>query len=124
MLFTAAGLVLEHNKTELFHFTRARDGVNPSLDLGVAPYTGDTPLAPKTYWRYLGFFFDRKLQFKEHVRFYSTKALTTMKAMSMLGNSSRGLSPIFFFFFFKSGPCAPIYYTVLVHNPCHLHTCT
>jgi hypothetical protein len=31
--------------------------------------------------------------FKEHVRFYTTKALTTVKAMRMLGNSTRGLSP-------------------------------
>ena len=91
-LFTASGLALEHNKTELFHFTRERsDNGLPSLDLGYAPFTGETPLTPKLYWRYLGFYFDRKLTFQEHVRFYSTKALTTVKAMGMLGNSARGL---------------------------------
>ena len=89
-LFTRAGLTLEHNKTELFHFTRAREEL-PSIDLGYAPYTGDSPLKPKTYWRYLGFYFDRQLRFHEHVRFYSTKALTSVMAMGMLGNSVRGL---------------------------------
>ncbi|RXW14341.1 hypothetical protein EST38_g11516 [Candolleomyces aberdarensis] len=92
-LFTGSGLALEHDKTELFHFTRARTGSDRSLDLGYAPYTADNPLKPKTFWRYLGFYFDRKLTFKEHVRYYTTKALTTVMAMRMLGNSTRGLSP-------------------------------
>ncbi|KAJ2923473.1 hypothetical protein H1R20_g13621, partial [Candolleomyces eurysporus] len=92
-LFTKTGLALEHDKTELFHFTRARTGFDRPLDLGYAPYTGDNPLRPKTYWRYLGFYFDRKLTFQEHVRYYTTKALTTVMAMRMLGNSTRGLSP-------------------------------
>jgi hypothetical protein len=42
----------------------------------------------------LGFFFDRKLLFREHVRFYSTKAFTTVKAFNMLGNSSRGITAL------------------------------
>jgi hypothetical protein len=41
----------------------------------------------------LGFYFDRKLTFKEHVQYYTTKALTTVMAMRMLGNSTRGLTP-------------------------------
>lgn len=93
-LFTALGLVLEHDKSEVFHFDRSHSQDNPPVDLGFAPYTGDTPLKPKTYWRYLGFFFDHKLLFNEHVRFYSTKAFTTVQAMRMLGNSTRGLDPI------------------------------
>ncbi|RXW12052.1 hypothetical protein EST38_g13802 [Candolleomyces aberdarensis] len=92
-LFTGSGLAFEHDKTELFHFTRARTGFDRSLDLGYAPYTGDNPLKPKTFWRYLGFYFDRKLTFKEHARYYTTKALTTVMEMRMLGNSTRGLSP-------------------------------
>lgn len=60
----------------------------------MAPYTGDTPLKPKKFWRYLGFFFDRRLSFQEHVRYYSTKALSTVKAMRVLGNSNWGLSPL------------------------------
>ncbi|CAA7271402.1 unnamed protein product [Cyclocybe aegerita] len=51
LLFVAFALVLEHDKTELFHFSCRRDAYNPSLDLGYAPHTGTTPLKPKTYWR-------------------------------------------------------------------------
>ncbi|RXW16893.1 hypothetical protein EST38_g8968 [Candolleomyces aberdarensis] len=91
-LFTGSGLALEHDKTKLFHFMRARTGFDRSLDLGYAPYTGNNALKPKTFWRYLGFYFDRKLVFKEHVCYYTTKALTTVMAMRMLGNSTWGLS--------------------------------
>ncbi|KXN91866.1 hypothetical protein AN958_11546 [Leucoagaricus sp. SymC.cos] len=54
---------------------------------------GDSPLRPKTFWRYLGFYFDWQLTFWEHVRYYSTKAISTVRAMGMLGNSLRGLTP-------------------------------
>jgi hypothetical protein len=92
-LMTALGLALECDKTELFHFTGANSGFDHPLDLGYAPYTGDNPLRPKTFWRYLGFCFNRELTFQVHVCFYMTKALTTVMAMRMLGNSMRGLSP-------------------------------
>ncbi|KAJ3520538.1 hypothetical protein NMY22_g12711 [Coprinellus aureogranulatus] len=39
-LFTAAGLVLEHDKSEAFHFTRACSGADRPIDLGFAPHTG------------------------------------------------------------------------------------
>jgi hypothetical protein len=89
--FSSLGLVLEHDKSEAFHFSRAQRFSNPAIDLGFAPYGEATPLKPKPVWRYLGFFFDRKLLVREHVRFYSTKAFTTVKAFNMLGNSSRGI---------------------------------
>ena len=50
VLFAALGLVLEHDKTELFYFDRSHSDHNPPLDLGYAPYTGDRLLTPKTYW--------------------------------------------------------------------------
>ncbi|KXN87759.1 hypothetical protein AN958_07853 [Leucoagaricus sp. SymC.cos] len=53
----------------------------------------NSPLCPKTFWRYLGFYFDHQLTFHEHVWYYSTKAISTVHAMGMLGNSLRGLSP-------------------------------
>jgi hypothetical protein len=87
------GLSMEHSKTELFHFSRERGGHSPSISFPVGPYTGEDALQPKVVWRYLGFFFDRTLSFREHVRFYSTKAFTAVRAMGMLGNSVRGLSP-------------------------------
>ena len=84
-LFTAVGLVLEHKKLEIFHFSRARI---PPLDLtdinGPILYLEDT-------WRYLAFYFDRKLTFWYHTHFYANKALSTVKAMNMLGNLSWGL---------------------------------
>ena len=66
-LFAVLGLVLEHNKTELFYFDCSHSDHNPSLDLGYAPYMGDCLLTPKTYWRYLRFYFDQKLLFTKYV---------------------------------------------------------
>ncbi|KXN84520.1 hypothetical protein AN958_12398 [Leucoagaricus sp. SymC.cos] len=85
--------MLEHNKSELFHFSRRKNDDNPPIDLGYAPYMGDSPLCPKTFWRYLGFYFDRQLTFREHVQYYSTKAISTVHTMGMLGNSLQGLIP-------------------------------
>ena len=90
-LIVTFGLVMEHDKSEIFHFSRAHNDSNPELDLSAI---GASTLKPKTYWRYLGFYFDQCLSFKEHVQYYSTKALSMMKVMGMLGNSSRGLLPL------------------------------
>ncbi|PPQ92039.1 hypothetical protein CVT25_005251 [Psilocybe cyanescens] len=73
----------------MLHFDQSHSKDNPPVDLGYAPYTGATPLKPKLYWQYLGFYFDCKLTFTEHVQYYSTKALSTVKAMMMLGSSTR-----------------------------------
>jgi hypothetical protein len=48
-LLTKFGLVLEHDKLELFHFSRKPGDDNPSLDLGYQPYTEGNPLKPKAY---------------------------------------------------------------------------
>jgi hypothetical protein len=77
-LTEALGLVLEHSKSEVFHFSRKSGDDNLPVDLGYAPFTGDTPLKPNTFWHYLGFWFDRSLTFREHTKQYSTKALTTV----------------------------------------------
>jgi len=44
-----------HDKSEIFHFSRVHNDSNPELDLSAisAPI-----LKPKTYWQYLGFYFD------------------------------------------------------------------
>jgi len=55
---------------------------------------GGPLLTPKPIWRYLGFFFDRKLSFWHYCHYYATKNLSTIKAIKLLGNSSRGLSPL------------------------------
>ncbi|KAJ3562534.1 hypothetical protein NP233_g9509 [Leucocoprinus birnbaumii] len=92
-LFHAFGLVMEHNKSELFYFTHQHDDANPPIVLNFEPFTAASPLKPKTFWRYLGFYFDRTLSFWEHVRYYSTKAISTIPTMGMLGNSLWGLTP-------------------------------
>ena len=61
------GLVLEHDKSEVYHFSRARGELHPPIDLGFAPYMGNTSLGPKLYWGYLEFYFDHKLLFREHI---------------------------------------------------------
>ena len=90
-LMVMFGLVMEHDKSEIFYFSRAHNDSNPELDLSAI---GAPTLKPKTYWRYLGFYFDRRLSFKEHVQYYSTKTLLMVKVMRMLGNSSRGFLPL------------------------------
>jgi hypothetical protein len=92
-LFNHIGLVLEHVKSELFHFTCKCGDTNPPLALGWGPFTKETPLKPKERWRYLGFFFDWHLPFHEHVCFYATKAISMVCTMGMLGNLFHRLSP-------------------------------
>lgn len=92
-LTEAMGLVLEHNKSKGFHFSRKHGDDNPTINFGYAPYTGATPLCPGTTWRYLGFFFDHSLTFREHVKCYTNKSLTLVRAMLALGNSVRRLRP-------------------------------
>ena len=87
-IFSDAGLIMEHSKSEVFHFTRACNPSNPSIDL---TSVGGPILHPKPIWRCLGFFFDRKLNFHHHVHHYATKCLSTLNTMKMLDNLSRGL---------------------------------
>jgi len=91
-LLTDFGLVIEHGKTEIFHFTRSHGEFNPP-PLDLSPL-GSPVLRPKDSWKYLGFLFDRKLTFHQHLDFYSNKALSTVKCMKLLGNSSCRISPI------------------------------
>ena len=86
-----ASLIMEHNKTEIFYFTRARHPPNLSIDL---TSVGGPIINPKPIWRYLGFFFNWKLNFHYHTHFYATKCLSTLNAMKMLGNFSQGLLPM------------------------------
>ena len=91
-LLTKFGLVVEHEKTEVFHFSRQQGEFNPPL-LDLTPI-GDLVLRPKDSWQYLGFYFNHKLLFKHHIDFYSREVISTVKCMKMLGNLSRGLIPL------------------------------
>jgi len=79
-------LVLEHEKMEVFHFSRAQGTFNPpSLDLSMI---SSPTLNFKDTWRYLGFIFNRKLSFHQHINFYANKAISTIKYMKIFGNST------------------------------------
>jgi len=78
-------LILEHGKTEVFHFSRSQGVLNsPPLNLSVF---GGSSLLSKDTWRYLGFIFNRKLLFHQHINFYMNKAISIVKYMKILGNS-------------------------------------
>jgi len=63
----------------------------PSIDFFLI---GGPILQPKPIWRYLGFFFDRKLNFHYHIHYYITKCLSTLNTIEILGNLLRGILPI------------------------------
>ena len=86
------GLVVEHSKTEVFHFNRSHGVFNPP-PLNLSPLGGNV-LLPNNTWKYLGFIFDRKLTFHQHVDFYMNKAISMVKCMKLLGNSSHGINPL------------------------------
>ena len=85
--------MIEHNKSEVFHFSRATKNFDLS-PLDLRSLEGSI-LWLKDKWRYLGFIFDRKLLFQYHIHFYSNKALSIIKSMKMLGNSTRRLLPLY-----------------------------
>ena len=82
---------VEHSKTEVFHFSRAYGTFNfPLLDLSPL---GSPILSPKSSLYYLSFIFNRKLSFHSHINFYANTAISTIKCMKILGNSTRDLNP-------------------------------
>ena len=55
-LLDSFGLIVEHSKTDIFHFNRSHGVFNPlPLDLSTI---GGPVLRPKDLWKYLGFIFD------------------------------------------------------------------
>lgn len=93
-----AGLRIEADKLELMHFvhrqrkrTATEDGLGPAVKIR---HEGATRIIkPTKIMRYLGFFLDPTLSFKEHVRYYATKGCSSVNALRMLGNSKHGLAP-------------------------------
>jgi len=91
-LLTKFGLTIEHRKIKMFYFSRLQGSFNPS-SLDLTPLERSV-LHPKTTWHYLGFIFNCKLLFCQHIDFYANKAISTIKCMKMLENILRGLDPI------------------------------
>ena len=86
------GLVVKHSKTEIFYFNRSHKVFNPP-PLDLSPLGGNI-LLPSNTWKYLGFIFDRKLTFHQHVDFYANKAISMVKYMKLLSNSSHSINPL------------------------------
>ena len=84
-------LIIEHSKTKVFHFSRSQGLFNPPF-LNLLSLRGSI-LILKSLWKYLGFIFDRKLTFYQHINFYSNKVLSSVKCMKMLENSSCSITP-------------------------------
>ncbi len=86
------GLVIEDEKNELMHFisTRLSRSQFP-LPLELSP---SVVIQPSQSWRYLGFRLDPRLTFRAHIAYFAERAVSTVNAMLMLGNSNRGLSPL------------------------------
>ena len=84
--------VIEHLKTEVFYFSRSQGSFNPP-PLDLSPIGGPI-LCPKDTWKYLGFIFDCKITFYKHIDYYSNKAISTVKCMKLLENSSCGINPL------------------------------
>ena len=89
-LLMKCGLVVEHEKTDIFHFSRSHGVFNPPpLDLSSL---GKPILLSKDIWRYLSFIFNHKLIFRNHIDFYAKKAIFTVKCMKLLENLSQGIN--------------------------------
>jgi len=91
-LLMKCDLVVEHGKTDIFHFSRSHGLFNlPPLNLSSL---GGLVLLLKDIWKYLGFIFNCKLNFRNHIDFYANKAISTIKCIKLLGNSLRGINPL------------------------------
>jgi len=88
-LLKSFGLTMKYLKTEVFYFSRLHEYFD-SLSLDISILGGPIP-CPRDTWKYLDFIFDRKLMFCQHINFYVNKAISMVKCMKILGNSTCGL---------------------------------
>ncbi|KAJ1301861.1 hypothetical protein OPQ81_009088 [Rhizoctonia solani] len=86
------GLEFELPKSELIHFIRPYSKCNSNPTLTISDSGTDVVIHPLDVIRWLGFYLDRKLNFKEHVKNMATRALGTIAGLRMLANTVRGLS--------------------------------
>ena len=89
-LLADAGMHIDPGKSELIHFTRARE--KPVSPLVTTLYQKDLWINPKEVVRWLGIFFDPELRFKKHVEIMCNRATSVSHGLRMLANTVRGLS--------------------------------
>ena len=85
-LIVLFGLVMEHDKLEIFYFSRVYNNSNQELDLSAISIP---ILKLKIYWRYWAFTLIGMFSLKN---MFITILL--LKAMNILGNLTRGLLPL------------------------------
>ena len=76
-------------KTELIHFTTAKEAKTTTLTL-----PNQEVIKPKAVVRWLGIWFDSKLSFKEHVATRVSQARSAFLRMARLANIEKGLSAL------------------------------
>ncbi|KAF8714675.1 Reverse transcriptase (RNA-dependent DNA polymerase), partial [Rhizoctonia solani] len=86
------GLEFELPKSDLIHFIRSPKTPHSNPSLTFSHSGTDTTISPKDVVRWLGFFLDRRLNFKEHIQTMAIKAKATLAGLRMLANSQNGLS--------------------------------
>ncbi len=92
---TARGLKVDQVKNELIHFTRSNHGRHAGEGPPVSIPT-NTPRELKMVQlaktiKYLGVWLDSHLNFTTHIQKMTSKAITAMHALRLLGNSIRGM---------------------------------
>ncbi|KAB5590851.1 RNA-directed DNA polymerase from mobile element jockey [Ceratobasidium theobromae] len=85
------GLSTKRSKTELIHFAKNAREMTKNLPLLLGDKAKDIVRGANTV-RWLGFFLDRRLNFKDHVSRMAMRAKCVLGGMRMLGNSLQGLS--------------------------------
>ncbi|KAJ1299407.1 hypothetical protein OPQ81_011087 [Rhizoctonia solani] len=91
----ALGLDFELDKCELIHFAKHGQSLQenpPPLKLTRPSGESHTVFATSNTIRWLGFFLDRRLDFKDHVKKCAIKGLSVIAGLKLLANSVRGLS--------------------------------
>jgi hypothetical protein len=86
------GLGVDDPKTECMHFTGRKRRGSPPFLLPKSDDSGVYTLNARMHMRWLGLFFDSKLDWKHHVDIMTTRAYSTVASLRMLANSTRGLS--------------------------------
>ena len=85
------GLTFDFNKTELQHFTRGTNHSNPTCSIHTSQGSHKvTPPPPGGATRWLGIWFDWRLNFSKHCRTLAAKAKQTAAGIRSLANTVRG----------------------------------
>src|SRR5258708_18336263 len=95
---TSRGLRLDQVKNDLIHFTRStrgrHTGASPSVTIPTNIPGKLKTVEPAKSIRYLGIWLNSQLNFNEHIQKTTTKAMSATYALSILGNSIRGMHQV------------------------------